>query len=956
MPYSAQTNSAKVLVTEAGSLLGFSLVQFFLSRGKQVFGVGKIPPPQEILKNPNFTLLDIDIAQPFPQYIPKFDLIVHLLHESTETLKKFTPDSNLTSATNHILTQTKEGTQVILFIPLEASNNFYEKLTRDEHVKENLKLFLCGDIYGPQEPYVEAAKNHPHTFRHHTRHFYYHNELTNIIAQAEVADKIILEDEGQRNVFPTYVDDVLKAFEHFQGNDDSKKVKIIVSESPMIALTCAYEVQKIARSVLSKELKLYFSGPEKQIEKEPHPLVHPDSLGFEPEVKLEEGLKKTFEVYKKDKSAEPNAENSLASLKTHQPPTSRIEDIQKRYQEHLKKPKESTFAKITAKIPVNKSHFGTKRIIFALLIVVFLISAKTGLDIYLASTKLIAASQLVASGDFQAAQKKSASASKSFKAAAKKIKLVTLPAALVVSGKVNAINDGLTSAYLGSEALELFTLGAQNLSASLEIITSPQAEKSSFDLEVARANFQESYLKSTQALKLAQQAKEGNVFLDRLERAENQFKDLSNLSSSASQLVSFLPNFTGTTDKKTYLILIQDNTQLRPGGGFISNFGEIIFEKGKLAEIKIEDIYKIDRELEEQIEPPPELVEKLGLEQLFLRDSNWSLDYAANAATARDFYKKETGKSVDGVVALDLTLIKNLLALTGPVTVSGQTVSAENLLTLTSKQADNVFLAELTTQIFISIQKSISNGPKPNGSLSNFELFNTLRQSLASKHILASFDDKDLSSLVKTKAWSNALPPASFDPADDTKGARDFLALSEANLGANQINQFVERNISYEMAVGRNGSLSGKLKITYTNTSQTDTYTNFLRVYTPFASSLSDYLNGESEDLDEVEITQASNLQVFSSFVEVAPTKSKTVEFTYRIPKTIKLEKASSYNFYVSKQPGTVKDKFNFTFILPENMQIESITGEDSHKGGQNLQIETDLEADRQFEIDLLKK
>ena len=37
-------------------------------------------------------------------------------------------------------------------------------------------------------------------------------------------------------------------------------------------------------------------------------------------------------------------------------------------------------------------------------------------------------------------------------------------------------------------------------------------------------------------------------------------------------------------------------------------------------------------------------------------------------------------------------------------------------------------------------------------------------------------------------------------------------------------------------------------------------------------------------------------------------------------------------------------------------MQIESASGEDSHKGKQNLQIETDLEVDRQFEIKVVKK
>jgi len=91
--HTAQSTFEKVLVTEAGSLLGFKIADFYLKQGKQVFGVGRISPPDQILKNPNFTLLDIDISQPFPAHIQKLDLIVHLLHESTDTLKKFTPNT-----------------------------------------------------------------------------------------------------------------------------------------------------------------------------------------------------------------------------------------------------------------------------------------------------------------------------------------------------------------------------------------------------------------------------------------------------------------------------------------------------------------------------------------------------------------------------------------------------------------------------------------------------------------------------------------------------------------------------------------------------------------------------------------------------------------------------------------------------------------------------------------------
>ena len=951
MIHTAQSTFEKVLVTEAGSLLGFKIADFYLKQGKQVFGVGRISPPDQILKNPNFTLLDIDISQPFPAHIQKLDLIVHLLHESTDTLKKFTPNTYLTTATNNIISKSKEGTKVILIAPLETNNNFWGKLSQDEQVRGNLELYLVGDVYGPNEPFIDAAKNHPHTFRHHMRHFYYHNGLTSLIAQAVVADRVVLEDEGLHNVYPTYIDDVLEAIEHFQNNN-SKNVRIIVSQSPQTALSCAYDIQKIARVSLDKELKLFFSGLERHIEREPHPLIHLDSLGFKPEVKLEDGLKKTLEFYKEMGESHPTPQNQPPHFS---PRTSRIEDIQKRYQEHIQTPPQSKFRKITSKIPLNRSHFKTKKIILAALILFFLIGVKTSLDIYLAASSLKAARESFTIGDLNRAEEKSKASGKSFKAAANKLKIITFPFSPIFPTQVTAINDSLSSAYLGTKALNLFSQGARALSIDLASVTSSEKEKTSLDTETAGANFQEAYLTSTQALKLAQTAKQGNLFLNSLQDMEIQFRDLTNYSSAAAQFAGFLPDFIGKTDKKTYLVLVQDNSELRPGGGLIISFSEIVFNSAKLASFTFQDIYTIESNLEEKIEPPKELSGKLGIEQLYLRDSNWSTDFTANAATARDFYQKETGKSVDGVIAIDTSLLKSLLGIIGPLNISGQDVSGDNIAETLTAQTDNVFLANLSTEIFNRVVSSISNS-QDTEEIPFLDLFNAFRQALYSKHILASFDDKNLSSLVKTKAWNNSLPPVIFDPADDSKGARDFLALSEANLGANKVNRFIERNIDYEMTVGKNGSLTANLKITYKNNSQRNSYTNFLRVYAPFASSLTSYSNGENEDLDEVEVTQASNLQVFSTFVEAAPNESKVVEFTYKIPKTIKLEKSPSYNLYVSKQPGTLKDPFTFTFNLPENIQIESVGSDTSHKNHQNYSEETNLEVDRQFEISLLKK
>ena len=382
------------------------------------------------------------------------------------------------------------------------------------------------------------------------------------------------------------------------------------------------------------------------------------------------------------------------------------------------------------------------------------------------------------------------------------------------------------------------------------------------------------------------------------------------------------------------------------------------FENGHLASLNFKDIYAIDSQLKEKIDAPRELTDKLGLTQLYLRDSNWSPDFIANGKTARDFYKKETGLEVDGVIAVDLTFIQNLLSITGPIKLgnSTQEISSDNL------AINNQLYGPITQALFEKLAHIMSQMDANNSQNINLsELFKLFQMALSGKHLLFSFDNQNLTSLVKTKSWDNALPPILFDPSEELSGLRDFLAISEANLGANYANADIERKIDYEITVGRDAGLSAKLKVTYTNTAQADnwpagTYVNFLRVYTPAGSGLVGFQNGQTSDLKAVVVLNQANLAVFSTFVEVPIGKTTDVTFLYKIPKNIKLEQAPAYQLFVSKQPGTDKDPLTFTFNLPDNIEAKSLNGDQTFAAQKNIKIETDLSTNRQFEISLKKK
>src|SRR5258708_31859868 len=68
-------------------------------------------------------------------------------------------------------------------------------------------------------------------------------------------------------------------------------------------------------------------------------------------------------------------------------------------------------------------------------------------------------------------------------------------------------------------------------------------------------------------------------------------------------LIKIVPELLGMNGKKTYLLLFQNNTELRPGGGFIGAYGLVSFDKAKMGQITIHNTYDADGQLKKHIEP-----------------------------------------------------------------------------------------------------------------------------------------------------------------------------------------------------------------------------------------------------------------------------------------------------------------------------------------------------------------
>lgn len=430
------------------------------------------------------------------------------------------------------------------------------------------------------------------------------------------------------------------------------------------------------------------------------------------------------------------------------------------------------------------------------------------------------------------------------------------------------------------------------------------------------------------------------------------------LVSKGQALSILLPKLVALDGTKDYLVLLQNNMELRPTGGFIGSFAKVSFEGGKLKKLSVNDIYNIDGQLNLHVEPPKEIRDDLGQKDWFLRDSNWEPDFPTAARQAEWFYTKETGERVEGVIALDISAMESLLERTGPLDLTDykEKITSENLFEravthaelsfFPGSQAKKSFLTALTNGIFEKIFfLPQNNWPGIIGSLG---------KSLDEKHISIYLNDPKLFSYLKSQNWTHELPRQS-----DRNANTDFLGIAEANLGANKVNYYLDRSYKLETVVGKYGEVKHRLRVSFTNRSPSDTfpggkYKNRLRIYLPFSSKLTRALWAETDITKDVTGFVDYGRSGYSMLLELSPKEQKTLVLDYVVPVKLDFQgDGATYRLDIIKQAGTEKDPLQWDITYP--ISYQGASNQTKQVTPQEQTISTDLSVDRSFEVQFKK-
>ena len=502
-----------------------------------------------------------------------------------------------------------------------------------------------------------------------------------------------------------------------------------------------------------------------------------------------------------------------------------------------------------------------------------------------------------------------------------------------------------------------------------------EAEKKISSILVGESkNPREDFAKATDVLKNSLVTiKKLEVEYSESEDILKKIKEIDPLVGIATNTLDVMPGILGFNDKREYLILFQNNMELRPGGGFIGSYGLLALDKGKIIEFSIHDVYDADGQLKGHVEPPYPLRRYLPSAHWYLRDSNFDVDFVKGASASALFLNLETGKKADGVIGIDISFVKNILSFIGQVYVSDykETVNSDNLFQITQTHAEKGFFPGSTQKkdFLRSLFKAIEENVSSKKNIPYFALARSIEKGITQKHLLFAFANPGIQDIFTVNNYSGAL----WDNRIEEKASiNDFLGVSEANLGVNKANFFIERKISQNMNIDGKGNVLGEATVFYKNNSVAwpgGDYKNYLRIILPLGSELSSISIDNSsvsqvaaitnpsiyEDKSfippnglEVEKTIENNKTIYGFLTIIPAGASRTIVINYKLPKVLSLSLSNfSYDLKVFKQPGTDVYPYSFSISYPENFRlIKSTSGATSKENKASFFVDLDRDID----------
>lgn len=453
-----------------------------------------------------------------------------------------------------------------------------------------------------------------------------------------------------------------------------------------------------------------------------------------------------------------------------------------------------------------------------------------------------------------------------------------------------------------------------------------------------------------------------------------------NLGTMLEQ-AQYLRTFLGADSNKRYLLIFQNNAEMRGSGGFLGSYALIDFKQGKIKSLEVPGGGSYDTEagMLDKIKAPEPL--QLVNPRWYFWDANWWPDFPTTAQNLMWFYEKSDGPTVDGVISFTPSVIESLLEISGPIDLTkdyGVIITAENFWQEVQMITERDNIVKNNPQAVAHLPVGEKNKPKkiigdlmakmmevlPQKLDKNnlIKFIGSTDKNLAAKQIMFYFKDEDLQKTVAKYHFDGAISSA----------PQNYLMVVDTNIAGAKTDKVIKEEIFHETSVGYDGSMFDTVTIKRTHTALKNTplvgvrNVNWLRVYVPLGSDLlafsgisvpdakyfespdSSWVDNEflanhegkaiTDERTGTKIYEENGKTVFANWTMLDPGETSVVTLRYRLPFNLwQINSKNDFNsrwnrwlssdnvdFYpysllVQKQPGSTNQFFQTNLIIPES-------------------------------------
>ena len=402
--------------------------------------------------------------------------------------------------------------------------------------------------------------------------------------------------------------------------------------------------------------------------------------------------------------------------------------------------------------------------------------------------------------------------------------------------------------------------------------------------------------------------------------------------TDAKPLIKTLPSLLGESAPKKYLVIFQNDKELRPTGGFITAYAIFSIDQGIISFEKSDDIYNLDDSIPNKSKAEAPILKYFpGVYTKNLRDDNLNPDFVKSMDDFKAMYDTAGLKeNVDGIIAIDSNvLVSTIKILDDNVQADGQTFTTKNdprcdcpqvIYALENnisrpvnyvKTARKSILGDLISAIMV---KALSSSPKIYWG----PLFQSIIAQTNQKNVLFYLYD------AQAQQGLEALNAAGQIHAFDG----DYLHINEANFSGAKVNIFMQEAVDNAYKVDSDGTIEKTVTIHYKNPYPPSDcslasgglclnalYRDWIRIYVPQGSELVSSTGSQVK----MSTYNESGKTVFEGFLTVRTQGVATLTLNYKLP--FKLKNGSPLPLLIQKQPGATNNPYQ---IIVNDKTVDS--------------------------------